>query len=88
LHVPLVIHGLPEGAARSTPGELADLAICSNGRSCRSRRTWLAVRSPRTAPPSVPALIAEHDDYVGELANDQVFGGMRAIIRHPSKLIC
>lgn len=55
-------------------------------------------------------LIAEHDDYVGELApgsgnlpplikkqgdamrrasgpNDQVFGGIRAIIRHPSKLI-
>jgi arylsulfatase A-like enzyme len=114
LHVPLVIHGLPDVAPAviDTPVELADLmptmlawagAPVPQDLAGRPLPTQSGAAAPRQ-------LIAEHDDYAGELApgggnlpplikkqgdsmrracgpNDHVFGGMRAIIRHPSKLI-
>jgi arylsulfatase A-like enzyme len=115
LQVPLVIHGLSDVAPAviDTSVELADLMP--------TMPEWAVVPMPqnlagRPLPTHSGAavgprpLIAEDDDYVGELApgsgnlpplikkqgdamrrasgpNDQVFGGIRAIIRHPSKLI-
>jgi arylsulfatase A-like enzyme len=115
LHVPLVVHGLPgvPPAVVDAPVELADLMP--------SILEWARAPVPRGlagqplpthggAPLAPRSLVAEHDDYAGELApgggslpplmkkqgdsmrsscgaNDRVFGGMRAVIRHPSKLI-
>jgi arylsulfatase A-like enzyme len=115
LHVPLVVQGRADAvpAVIDAPVQLADLMP--------TILEWAGVAvPPGLAGQVLPthgeaqalprSLIAEHDDYLGELApggggipplmkkqgditrgacgpNDRVFGGMRTIIRHPSKLI-